>query len=411
MSLIKNSFWNLAGYAAPLIIAIPAMGVIARLLGVEQFGIFTLFFAVVGYASLFDLGISRAVIRSVAIEQGNLAGIHSILGTSTILVAASSLLALLLICGFNTTLVQWLSISPEYQADSARAFSILAVTLPLVLLSSVWFSYLEGMSNFRLLNMLRTLSGIFLAVFPLIGVWIHADLSHAVWGLFFGRLLTALIAYIWSLPGSSRKYLLRWETATAFTLFRFGGWLTVSNLISPLMVYFDRFLLSTMNGAKVVAFYTGPAEAITRLLAIPGSVVRVIFPVLSARSGIGNETRLSYLLLCGVCGAISLTGIFLAKWILLLWLGQDFLGDAVPVLQILLVGFFFNAVAQIPYTVIQAAGHSRVTALLHLAEIMPYLGLLYLSINRWGVIGAALAWTIRVGVDCLALILLSRRYR
>ncbi|HCT9233242.1 flippase [Alcaligenes sp. WGS1538] len=411
MSLLKNSFWNLAGYATPLVIAIPAMGIIARLLGVEQFGIFTLFFAIVGYASLFDLGISRAVIRAVAMEQGDAEGIQRILGTSTLLVAASSLLAMLVIAGFNTTLVQWLSISPELHSDSAHAFSILAAILPLVLLSSVWFSYLEGISNFRLLNILRTLSGIFLAVSPLIGVSIQADLSHAVWGLFFGRLLTVVIAYFWGLPDSPKRYLLRWETSTAVALFRFGGWLTVSNVISPLMVYFDRFLLSTMNGAKVVAFYTGPAEAISRLLAIPGSVVRVIFPLLSARSGAGHETRLSYLLLSGVCGLIAVVGILLAKWILLLWLGKEFLGAAVPVLQILLVGFFFNSIAQIPYTVIQAAGHSRVTALLHLAEILPYLGLLYLFISQWGVIGAALAWTLRVGVDCLALVLLSRRYR
>ncbi|KTT41089.1 hypothetical protein RSA46_24070 [Pseudomonas oryzihabitans] len=32
-------------------------------------------------------------------------------------------------------------------------------------------------------------------------------------------------------------------------LLKFGSWMTVSNIISPLMVYFDRFVLSGMVGA------------------------------------------------------------------------------------------------------------------------------------------------------------------
>lgn len=411
MSLIKNSFWNLAGYGAPLLIALPAMGIIARQLGVEQFGIFTLFFAVIGYAGLFDLGIGRAVIRAVAMKRDDMSGIRAILGTSTILVFVSSLVAAALIIMFRETLVGVLSISPSYTADSVGALVVIALAFPFLLLSSVWFSYMEGVSDFRKLNILRTLSGICLALFPLIGVWIKADLLHAVYGLFAGRVVSAGIAYQWGLPGSPAKYLMRWQTDVALDLFRFGGWLTLSNIISPLMVYFDRFFLSTMNGAKVVGFYTAPAEAVSRLLAIPGAIAKVIFPMLSAGNNKGNETRLSYLILAVVCGLISICGIALAKWVILLWLGEAFLGVTVQVLQILLLGFFFNAIAQIPYTVIQAAGHSRVTALLHLAEILPYLGLLYLLVDAYGPVGAALAWSARVLVDCVALLYLSKRYQ
>lgn len=39
MSLIKNSSWNIFGLALPLLMAIPVMGILARLLGVERFGL------------------------------------------------------------------------------------------------------------------------------------------------------------------------------------------------------------------------------------------------------------------------------------------------------------------------------------------------------------------------------------
>uniref|UniRef100_UPI00124F8D50 oligosaccharide flippase family protein n=1 Tax=Acinetobacter ursingii TaxID=108980 RepID=UPI00124F8D50 len=63
MSLIKNSVYNIAGFIVPTLVAIPTLGILARQLGVEKFGLFTLAFAVVGYASIFDGGVTRAVIR------------------------------------------------------------------------------------------------------------------------------------------------------------------------------------------------------------------------------------------------------------------------------------------------------------------------------------------------------------
>ncbi|HED2900891.1 TPA: oligosaccharide flippase family protein, partial [Citrobacter freundii] len=86
MSLIKNSFYNLAGFAIPTLIAVPALGYLARVIGVEAFGIFTLAFAIVGYASIFDAGLSRAVIREISIYRDDLQEQYKIIATSGIVV-------------------------------------------------------------------------------------------------------------------------------------------------------------------------------------------------------------------------------------------------------------------------------------------------------------------------------------
>lgn len=409
--LLGNSFWNLSSYMVLMFAFLPSMGMMARILGLEPFGIYTLLFALIGYASMFDLGISRALIRAIAMADKQTQQIQSILGTATLLILFSSGVAAALIFLFSPLLVQWLNISPDLRADSLFAFRLMALSLPFLLLQAVWLSYLEGLSDFKQVNIQRTLSGLLLAVLPLLAILYQASLSFAVLGLFVGRLITCVLAYFWALPTSLRKGLWHWDKQQAHGLLRFGGWLTVSNVISPLMVYFDRFLLSNLNGATTVSFYTAPAEAITRLLNIPGAVVRVIFPLISAKKDARQETRLTYLLLLGVCGLISLVGIVGAKWIILLWLGEAYIEQSVPLLQILLVGFFFNAIAQIPYTVIQAKGHAHITAYVHLAEILPYIALLYVLISHFGLLGAAIAWTGRVIVDCLALLILAQRYR
>ncbi len=84
MSLIRNSIWNMVGYAIPSVVAIPALGYLARMLGTQQFGLFTLAIAIVGYASIFDAGITRAVIREISFFRDNSIEKNKVIATSII---------------------------------------------------------------------------------------------------------------------------------------------------------------------------------------------------------------------------------------------------------------------------------------------------------------------------------------
>ncbi len=56
MSLLKHSIWNVAGYFIPTLIAIPAFGLIARKIGVELFGLYTLAMIFIGMQVYLMLG-------------------------------------------------------------------------------------------------------------------------------------------------------------------------------------------------------------------------------------------------------------------------------------------------------------------------------------------------------------------
>ncbi len=97
--MIKNSTWNILGVVIPSAIALPTMGVLSRLLGVEQFGLFTLAFAIVGYATLFDAACRG---RSSAPWPCTMAtrGLNRlVMGTATGAVIGLSLLATRCCCG------------------------------------------------------------------------------------------------------------------------------------------------------------------------------------------------------------------------------------------------------------------------------------------------------------------------
>lgn len=86
MSLLKHSIWNVAGYFIPTLIAIPAFGLIAREIGVELFGLYTLSMIFIGYASIFDAGLTRAVVREIALLKNRLDDCNTIIVTSIIAV-------------------------------------------------------------------------------------------------------------------------------------------------------------------------------------------------------------------------------------------------------------------------------------------------------------------------------------
>src|SRR5260370_42274186 len=68
--LVRNVIWNLIGNCAPMIVAVFSIPILIRSLGKERFGVLALAWALIGYASLFDLGLGRALTQLVAKKLG-----------------------------------------------------------------------------------------------------------------------------------------------------------------------------------------------------------------------------------------------------------------------------------------------------------------------------------------------------
>ncbi|HCO0782221.1 TPA: oligosaccharide flippase family protein, partial [Escherichia coli] len=190
----------------------------------------------------------------------------------------------------------------------------------------------------------------------------------------------------------------------------YGGWVSVSNIISPLILYCDRFILSNMLGAKNVAFYTAPSEIVNRISIFPNAISRVLFPLFSHSLNKGEATRQlrhGYLLVGSSAFLIILPFLMFPSFILDMWIGTEYGTNSVTILLILLFGMFVNSVAQVTFAEIQAKGYFKATAIIHIIELVPYFCFLYFAIKYYGVIGVAVASTFRVIVD-MALLLIFR---
>lgn len=96
---------------------------------------------------------------------------------------------------------------------------------------------------------------------------------------------------------------------------------------------------------------------------------------------------------------IMMVAILMAQPFLGWWISSDLATQAGPIAHILLLGFWFNGLALIPFTMLQASGRPDLVAKCHMVEIVPYFLLLYFGMNHFGLAGAAMAFSIRVAAD------------
>ena len=189
----------------------------------------------------------------------------------------------------------------------------------------------------------------------------------------------------------------------------------MSSIISPILVYFDRFLVSNRLGLSAVAYYSVPLDAVIRLLLFSSSITAVLYPAFSGMSGTGNITRasnvagasLKYILCCTGVPAVVL--FLFAGDILEKWINPEFAAYSTSVLRILLVGLVANALARVPYSLLQAHGLPKITATLQLAALPLQIIAALSLMATFGLPGAAMAWSGRLVLETVFLFYFARR--
>jgi O-antigen/teichoic acid export membrane protein len=98
-----------------------------------------------------------------------------------------------------------------------------------------------------------------------------------------------------------------------------------------------------------------------------------------------------------------------APEILRLWVGADFAARSTNVMRLLLAGLFLNSVAHVPFVLLQSVNRPDLTGKLHLLELAPYVALVAAGIHYYGLTGAAMVWSLRLGVEAMLLLWLASR--
>lgn len=416
--LARNTLLSLLAQLAPLVVAFVTVPLLIKGLGSDRFGVLTLAWTLIGYFGLFDFGLGRALVQAVseALATRDEERVREV--TS---LALTALFALGIVAGvLLATLAHWLAydvlkMEDTLRSEAASAFRLLALSLPFVLTSVGLRGVFEAHQHFGMASALRLPYGVFSFVGPLVLLPYTVNLTAIVAVIVVGRVLTA-IAYV--VAARHRYPWLRFfstrNSRAIVPLLHMGGWMTVSNVVSPILSNMDRFLIGAMISMSAVAYYVTPYEMVTKLLIVPGAVLAVFFPAFAAthvtdprRTAVLLD-RVTRMLLVFQFPAIVILTAFAGE-ILKLWVGAEFALHSALVLKILAFGVLINSLGQVPYSLLQATGRPDIPAKLHLLELPIYAVLIFALAKAFGLAGVAMAWTLRIAIDTSALWWIARR--
>jgi O-antigen/teichoic acid export membrane protein len=366
-----------------------------------------------GYFGLFDLGLGRATAyRIAALKKAD--------GASR---ADTYWAAIFVNIGFGVVgaAILWLAsefffnrifkVSAEIRPEILVAIPWLAASVPIATMSGVLTGALQGRERFLEVNVISVLSTTLFQLFPLLVAWrVSPYLPNLLAAAVAARILALVVLAYRCHVELARSYAFKLSMSEVRALLGYGSWVSLTAIFGPMLVIVDRFAIGAILGAAKVTIYSIPFQLAQRVAVFPTALTTAMFPRIASASPEEQQAlgdRASEALLCLLSLPVFAINCSL-ELLLRAWIGKKIGPEAAEIGRVLLIGFWINAFALIPYARLQASGRPDLVTKVLLVQIPPYLVGLYFGMTRLGLVGSSLAFSTRCAVDFMLLTLVSR---
>lgn len=416
-TVARSAVWNIAGRAGPMVIAVVATPFLFADLGATRWGLFTLALSLIGIFGIFDFGIGRALTKLLAekIARDEIDQAASLTRTGICLLGLLGLFGALVLAGLAHLWVDHgLRVPAEDRTEILHALYVLCAAVPLVILNAALWGVISAFQKFRAANLVNMPILAFYYIGPLLVLHIVDSLVAVMAVLVVCRLVMTygywriVLAAMPSLRHASAQ----WRDIRL--LARLGGWMTVSNLAWPVLMYVDRFLVASFVSAAAAGFYTTPSDLLGRSSIITVAVMTTAFPAMAASyatdpAQAATLIRRSMLAIVSILFVPALVAAAFAHEILTIWIGADFAAHSGVVMQWLGLSILLAAADAVVGGFIDSIGRPDINAKFSIVELVVYVPVLVGLLVLVGIEGAAIAWTIRVGLDLVVRVLIAVR--
>jgi O-antigen/teichoic acid export membrane protein len=158
--IATNTLWNVLGLIAPMPLGLLVVPFLARRLGVDRFGVLSLAWAVIGYFTVFDLGLGRALTKLASersVDPNRSGSLGALFWTTMTLLLAFSAVAGAVLAALSVWLVRTgLRIPGGMEAETLASLLLLSLVMPALILTSAPMALLAALGRFGELNLNRS---------------------------------------------------------------------------------------------------------------------------------------------------------------------------------------------------------------------------------------------------------------
>ncbi len=408
MTLVKNTLFSLLPTVAGVVVSIATVPFYISVFGTERYGALLIAFVLLGYFGQVDFGLGRAITQRLssmpnASAQERASVVWSALGGASVVAAVGAALVYL---AANVFFGSFFEADAGLRAEVLESTWLFALCVPVIMFTGVSSGALLGLERFGIVSAGTTIGNLSFQILPvLVGMFHSVEISWLLGASLVGRIIGLLPIMVSMWFVFLRAQPINPSTSQLRRLFSFGAWIMLTAIVGPLMTMSDRVVIGAAISAAAVVAYSVPFQIASRTVMFPMAIVQALFPRLASQESddaalLGKDA----VVVIGQTYAFVVTGLIcLAEPLLRLWLGDGFDQRSVMVGQIALIGFWANAIANVPYSLIQARGNPRFTAVLHVIELPVYFAMLYGFGTTLGLYGIALAFSLRAMLDCVIL--------
>tara|TARA_R110000868_G_scaffold193351_1_gene438229 strand:- start:25402 stop:26925 length:1524 start_codon:yes stop_codon:yes gene_type:complete len=343
---ISGMLWTFSGTIIQTIMQLLVIGVLARLLTPDEFGIVAVMMILVTFSELFSqMGIGSALIQLPTITSKHISQAYSL-----------SLFIGLIIGLLFYLIAPWVGAFFELK-NVDNAIKFFALFFPLRSFSSITTALLTRNLRFSVMVKCGVVSYIFGIGLTSI---VLAYLNFSFWALILGQFASLLITMIFLMYYERPRFTLVFDKPILRELLFFGSGHTLGSIFNYFAENADNIVVGKLLGTTVLGVYSKAFQ----LLSIPakffGSIFdKVLFPILSKNQGKKEKLSDFYLFMNSICFGllmpISIAVFINAKLIVDTLLGNQWQEVVFP-LQILIIGLSYRFGTKINKSYLKSMG-------------------------------------------------------
>ncbi|TMG16896.1 MAG: flippase [Chloroflexi bacterium] len=396
-----NVLFNVASQVWLTLLVIVTVPIVLHRVGPAAYGVFVLASLLLGYTALLDLGLTPAVVRSIAVHnaRGDRVRLERVLGT-----ALSLLIGLAIVGGGLIALVtpaavrSVLHVPDALQADARFVLYVAAAGFACNMVLLLFVAIAQGLQRLDLFAS-RTLA---LGTVTAIGQVLVVTLGGGLRGLALVTIAINVLSLVVFMLVSRRllpgiRVRPRLDRSAVGELARFGSMKFLNQAAVQVIFHVDRLIVAAFLPIAAVSYYGVPVSMCQKFVVVQQGITGAFFPAASELHALHDERRLQRLYLSaaklGVVALIPLAILpsLLAWPILDAWIGPAFADNSAQILAVLALAYGLVAVSAVSGFAADATGHPDWNAGLTIASAVVNLTLTLLLVPRIGAVGAAIA--------------------
>jgi len=400
-----NILANLSGRFWSSLLSLWSVPIFISMLGAESFGLIGFFSTFDVLFNFLDFGLSTTINREIArnMAQGGDPGKNkSILRTfETIYWSIGIFILLCMLASSGWIAANWVKIDNLSISDVRTALMVISVAFWARWPVSLYTGVLRGLQTQVIQNVILVVSatvkvaGGILALnllAPTIRVYVTwyafacvfeiTLVSLAAWGQLNRISLSSIALFDWSVIQRT------WKFALSFNL---------TGVIGVLIASADRIVISKVLPLSQLGYYSVASTAAGAMPMVSTALMTAFFPKFVSAS-VEKDNRLlnksfwfTFELCCFISIGLALFVVFYSRELLQIWTASNevVLNANLPVVFLALANMV-NAITSVPYTLLVAQGHTKVTLFFNVAAAIIFIPAQILIIPVYGLPGAAI---------------------